>query len=472
MSVLLGGQLISRMLLILYVAALARYIGTEGIGKISSATALNGLTVLLVAPGMTTLLVRDIATNRKLSTTYLGNALFIRFLFSFPFIFLTIAIASIAGYSLDTMYIVFVYTLVYLFDAFGQLISSIFQAFEAMEYDALTQVTRDFTNALLSLLCIYLRLPLLIIVIVSLVAQICKFILIVGIVHRRFIHIRLSVEPDTCKDLLIRSLPFGALVILFSIRFQLGIFILSLFDTASVVGIYSAATTLVLMLLMLPTAFSSAVLPVFSRMYGDERSTLPRFYQLSYKYLMIVGFLIGLVTIFFGGKIIEIIYGNEFKDASASIIILSVLCFTMMGYSNGPLLNATGKQRFFAWTQTLLVLAETLLCLVFIPYLGPVGAALAIAISSIGGLMIHSIACHHQFELSLPWALSLKTLLSTLFAGIAIFTANWLGVEWWVVLLIVTPISYLAPIFLLKLVDFEEMRFLASGVPRQIGEFE
>ena len=78
-SVLLAGQIFSRVLQIFYVAALARYIGADGIGKISTATALNGMLILLVAPGITTLLIRDVASNRKLVTTYLGNMLFIRF---------------------------------------------------------------------------------------------------------------------------------------------------------------------------------------------------------------------------------------------------------------------------------------------------------------------------------------------------------------------------------------------------------
>jgi O-antigen/teichoic acid export membrane protein len=460
------GQLFSRLLQIFYVAALARYVGPEGIGKISSATALNGLTILLVAPGISTLLVRDVATDRKLTTTYLGNTLFIRSIVGVPFVILTVVIGVVSGYSLDTIYIVFVYALVYLFDALGQLFSSVFQAYETMEYEALAQVVRDLVNVSLSLICIFLRLPLLVIVVVTVIAQVCKFTLLAWITHRRLFLEQLDFKFHLFKDLLIRSLPFGALVILFSIRFQLGIFILSLFETVDAVGIYSAATTLVLMLLMLPSAFSSAVFPAYSRLYGNDRDSLPRFYQLSYKYLMLVGFPIGLVVMFFGGKIVQIIYGEGFVEANASIIILASSFFTMMGYSNGPLLNAIGKQRFFAWTQALLVLADALLCLIFIPQFGPAGAALANALSGVGGLIIHSVACHRQLGLSLPWASALKTFISTLSAGGAVLAASWLGVNWWLVLLIIAPMTYLVPILLFKLVEVDEIRFLASGVPR------
>lgn len=464
-SVLLAGQVFSRLLQIFYVAALARYIGAEGIGKISIATALNGLTILLVAPGITTLLVRDVATNRKAVATYLGNTLFIRFLLVAPFIVLTIVIGLVAGYSRDTIYIIFVYGLVYMFDAFGQIFTSVFQAYETMEYDALAQVIRDLINVSLSLLCIFLKLPLITIVVVSVIAQLCKFIVMAGIAYRRLAIPKLTVVLSTCKELLVKSLPFGALVILFSIRFQLGIFILSLFDTASAVGIYSAATTLILMLLMLPGAFSSAVLPAYSRMYKNNKDDLPHFYQLSYKYLALVGFPIGLVGMLFGGQIIELIYGLGFKSANMPIIILSGSLFAMMGYSNGPLLNAIGKQRFFAWTQALLVLADAFFCLILIPRWGPVGAALANTLSGIGGLIIHSIVCHRQLGLALPWATIMKTSFATLVAGITILLANMSGISWWMVLLGIAPFIYIVSISMLKLIKVDELRFLASGVP-------
>jgi O-antigen/teichoic acid export membrane protein len=464
-SVLLVGQVFSRLLQIFYVAALARYIGTAGVGKISIATALGGLTILLVAPGVNTLLVRDVAMNRKVASAYLGNTLFIRALLVIPYIILTIAIGFIVGYPRDVMYIIFIYTLSYLFDALGQIFTSVFQAFETMEYDALAQVARDVINVSLSLLCIFLRQPLIIIVVVSVIAQMCKFMIMGGITHHRLVPFKLNIDLKICKELLVKSLPFGALVILFSIRFQLGTFILSLYDTPSNVGIYSAATTLILMLLMLPGAFSSAVLPAYSRMYRNNVDNLPHFYQLSYKYLTLVGFPIGLIAMLFGGKIIELIYGPEFKSAGMSVIILSGSLFAMMGYSNGPLLNAIGKQRFFAWTQAILVLSDALFCLVFIPRWGPIGAALANTISGVGGLIIHSIVCHRQLGLSFPWATILKSLFATFVVGVIIFLANSVGLPWWLVLLAVAPLTYALSALMLKLVKVDELRFLASGAP-------
>jgi O-antigen/teichoic acid export membrane protein len=181
---------------------------------------------------------------------------------------------------------------------------------------------------------------------------------------------------------------------------------------------------------------------------------------------MLVGFPFGLVTMLFGGKIIELIYGDEFRSAGATVIVLATLLFTIMGYSNGPLLNAVGRQYFFAWTQGLLVLANTIFCLLFIPRWGPVGAALATSLSFLGGLLVHTIACHRQLGLSLPWMTTVKTIFSTLATGIVILAANRVGITWWVVALIVAPLTFMLQVLLLKLINLDELRFLASGVPR------
>jgi O-antigen/teichoic acid export membrane protein len=463
-SVLLVGQVISRLMQIFYVAALARYVGTEGVGKISTATALNGLLAFIVGPGLTTLLVRDVAANKKDAPSYLANTFLIRLVLGIPFIILAIGVGYLAGYPFDTLQIVFIYAIVYLFDVLGQLFSSVFQAFEVMEYDASTQVFRDFINVCLSLSFIFLKLQLLDIVIASAIAQVSKFILMAAIIHRRLVPLQLlRINLGTSKDLLIKSLPFGALVILLTIRFQVGVFILSLYRSVDTVGIYSAAVTLITILLILAGAFSSAVLPAYSRMFANDRSNLPGIYQLSYKYLMLVGFPAGVATMVFGEKIILLIYGSEFQNAGIALSILAVSLLTMMSYSNGPLLNAIGKQRFFAWTQSLVILANVIFCFIFIPPWGSTGTALATTLSGFVGFTIHSIACHHWLGLSFPWATALKTLLPTLIMGAACVLAINFGIPWWLVVFTIMPVSYGLPVLLLKLVKGDELRILAGG---------
>jgi len=214
---------------------------------------------------------------------------------------------------------------------------------------------------------------------------------------------------------------------------------------------------------MLPGAFSSAVFPVYSRMYKHDGDNLPLFYQLSYKYLMLIGFPMGLITMLYGGKIVGIIYGEDFVAASRVIIILAASLFGMMGYSNGPLLNAIGKQRFFAWTQAILVFSDAILCLVLVPTMGAVGAALAATISSLGGLFVHSFVCHRWLRLSFPWGSAIRAISATLAMGVVIYIANLSGISWWAIVFVLAPAAYILSTLLLKLIKVNELRFLARG---------
>lgn len=462
-SVLILAQISSRGLAIVYVAALARYVGAEGIGTISTATALNGLLVLVVGPGLNTLLVRDIAADKQKAGTYISNMLFLRGLLGFPFVLLAVAVARAAEYPSDTILITHVYTLVYLLDTLGGILVAVFQAFERMEYDAGSQIMRDLINISLSLLAIYLRQSLLTIVFISVIAQACKFLFMLGLVYGRFVRPRPAISFGMSKTLLISSLPFGAFLILVVVRFQLGIFVLSLYHTAEIVGIYSAAHSLMTMLLLLPLALSTTIFPTFSRLYVHARPDLRRFYQLCYKYLLVLGFPLGLGTMLIGDKVILLIYGDEFEGSATIIRILAVYLFTIVGHSNGPLLNATGRQRFFAWTQGLAVCANAVLCFLLVPKRGPVGAAVAFVLSGIGTFFVHSVACHRQFGLSLPWLTMAKVLLATLIMGLVVSTSLCADVPWPIVVSVVAPITYGLSILLLGIVQREELQLLARA---------
>jgi len=222
-SALMLGQIVSRTLGIFYVAALARYVGAEGIGKISTATALNGLLVLVVGPGLDTLLVRDVAADEQRSGRYVCNMLILRALLGVPFVLFTTAVARVAHYPSDTVAIIYVYALVYLFDRFGEILAAVFRAFERMEYDAGSQIVRDLINISLSLLAIYLRRSLLAIVLVSALAHACKLLLMMALLNGRFVRSRLAISFSMSKRLLISSLPFGVLLILHTLQAQTGI---------------------------------------------------------------------------------------------------------------------------------------------------------------------------------------------------------------------------------------------------------
>ena len=462
-SSLVIGQVLSRLLSIFYVAALARYVGVGGIGKLSTATALNGLLVLMVGPGLNTLLIRDVAADVGKAESYISNMLFLRGVLGFPFILVTTALAHLAGYPSDTLGIIHIYTIAYFLDTIADVLVGLFRATERMEYDAGGQIGRDVINVVLSLVAIHLHWSLLGIALMSLVAQMCKLLFMVVLVYGGLSRPRMAISFKTSKELLLASLPFGVLLILHTVQAQAGTFILSLYWTADTVGVYSAAYTLIAVLLLLPLAFSTAIFPAFSRLYSAAGSELQRFYQLSYKYLLIVGYPLGLGTMLVGDRVLFLIYGDEFASAGSVLRILAVFLFTLVGYSNGPLLNAVGRQRFLAGTQGIAVFGTVSLSIILGPMWGPSGVAVAFVAPGIATYFVHSIACHRQFGLSLPWLTMGKVFIATIFMGLIVWIAEWMGVHWLVVVFLASPIAYFGAVIALGVVHRGELAILASA---------
>ena len=461
-SALVAAQVVARALGIIYVAALARYVGARGIGAISTATALNGLLVLLAAPGFTTLLVRDVAAEPGKAASYIANMLFTRGLLGIPFALSVVAAAHFAGYASETVAIIYVYLVVYLLDSLSGILAAAFQAFERMEFDAASQIVQTVVNVSLSLLAIYLRWSLFVIVFMSLIAQLCR-LLCLALLLRGRMRSGFAINLNASKQLFIASFPFGALLVLFAMKAQLGIFVLSLRQSESAVGIYSAANAIIGVVLLVPSALSSAAFPAFSRFAAHSRPDLQNFYQLCFKYLLLLGFPLGLGLILVADKVILLVYGDKFEHSVAILRILSVFLFTMVGYSNGPTLKAIGRQRFLLWTEGLAVFANGALCLWLAPIWGPIGAAVAFVIAGIGTFVVHSFACHTFLGLSFPLLTTSKILLATLFMGLVVAASRQLGAPWLVTTFILAPLAYGLALWLLGIVKRSELLILAGA---------
>lgn len=454
---LLVAQIGSRALGIVYIAALARYVGADGIGKISTATALVGIVALILAPGLDAFLVRNVAADTAKATGYVSNMMVSRLLLGIPFLMLIVIAGNMATYSADTMPIIFIYALVYLFDSLGQILISLFRAFQRMEYEAGTQIARDLINYSLSLLAIYFRFPLLIIVLMSLVAQVCQLLMMLFLSERRFVRLSSAISLKTMKTLLVSSLPFGSLVVLYAIQNQLGTFVLSLGHPPETVGTFAAANTLISTLILVPAALSTAVFPVFSSLNAHSPSDLPRFYSLTYKYLLILGFPMGLGMMLVGDRVISLIFGHGFEGSITIIRVLALFLFTFVTYCNGPLLYATGRESFFAKTLALAVCAYGLLCFLLIPTWGAIGAAIAYTATGLVTTSIYSFACHRFLRLTLPWMTICKVAIATGLMGLVTVIALKSEVNWLTITLLIAPGCYVALLFLLGLVKRDEL---------------
>lgn len=462
---LLAGSVVSHALRIVYVGVLARYVGVEGIGKISTATALVSLCILLVNFGLDTLVIRDLAGDETRAGEYLVNVAFVRLLLTLAMAAVLAVVVSQSRYPREVIVIVAIYALTYVLDSFSDVARSIFHAYQRMEYAAFIQCTRDALNVGASLLGIALGWSLVAIVSISAFAALIKLVISMIAVQWRFARPVLRVDPALCRQLLWAAMPFAVLLTIGVLQGQLSIIILSWIDTAEAVGIYSAATFPIITLLVLPHIFMQSIFPVFSRHYQSSTMTLSELYRASYKAMLIIGFPLGAGTMLISQHIIRLVYGPGFEHAVPVMNILAIQLLTMVGYVNGAFLNATNRQTLFAVLRAAMITINAILCFILIPSYRYLGAAVSVTIPAVIDFWLYSALCHRFVGLSLPWGAGLKIGVSTATMSAASYLALKLGANVLVVALLVAPSLYVACLIALNVIGAEEWRFINEVIP-------
>ena len=228
------------------------------------------------------------------------------------------------------------------------------------------------------------------------------------------------------------------------------------------VGVYSAAQTLLLMILFLPGAFQTAIEPVFSRLYAHARHILPQFYQLGYKLFLLMGFPMALGILLVGNYIVSLVYGNKFEGSYAILCVLAVYLVTLPTYANGPLLRMTGRQHLFAIIQGLTVSGQAVLCVLLVPIWGPIGAAVSLVVGESVAFVVTSIICHNYLKLPLPWLTMAKVFASTLLMGLVTSISLSRGVYWPIAGFLIAPSMFVLSTLALRTVDRSDLQILTS----------
>ena len=267
---------------------------------------------------------------------------------------------------------------------FSDLYYSIFRSFERMHYDAIIKIVR---MLLLSGMVFYSIKNNLGLVFASLVFPLVEIIILtltVSLVYKRFIEVSFEFDSDFTKRML-RSSSMFCLSIAFTGMFMFtDSIMLSKLKTSVDVGIYSAASNLMLAAIFLPVMYGNAIYPVISRFYLNSKKSLKLAYERSFKYMVIVGIFVSVMIYSLSDKIISVLYGVEY---SSSATVLAILCWYLflrfINVISGFTLSSINRQGSRALSQGIVALLNIILNFIFIPVYGVLGAAFATVITEL-----------------------------------------------------------------------------------------
>ncbi|MDI6644120.1 MAG: flippase [Methanobacteriaceae archaeon] len=462
-GVLVLSQIITYLLGFIYIVYVARYLGAEGYGILSFGLAFTGIFAVAVDLGLNTITTRDLSRDVVKSSYYLSNLTMIKLVLSI-IVFLLIALTiNLLGYPFQTVMVVYFLGLYVIVAAFSQMFYAIYQAYEKMEYQSAGQVLNTVLILILTLAAIYFHANLILISSIYLIGSIIVLFYNIIITYWKFAKFKLSLDRNFWSFKIREALPFGLTSIYGTIYTYIDSVMLSLMQGDLVVGWYSAAYRLILIVLYLPGIINQAIFPAMSKFYISSDDILRKIQEKFFKYMLILGFPIGVGTTLLAEKIILLIFGEGFLP---SILALQVLIWTIVitfcGSAFVKLFEASGRQMAITKVTGLGVAVNIALNLFLIPIYSFIGASIAtvltemVVIGSIVGLSYH---VGYGIPVKENLILILKVIISGIAMGIVLWYFDYLSL---IILVIIAVFVYIAALFITRVFDSEDLTLLRN----------
>jgi O-antigen/teichoic acid export membrane protein len=468
-AVLLVSNMVALVFRFFYVMVAARYLGAEGFGILSFAIAFGAIFGILADLGLAPLTTREVARERSLAAKYLGNIAVIKFFLAFV-TFGTIVIAAyLLGYPEKTRQVVAILALATIGDRATAMLYAIFQAHEKMQYQSIGQIVGAALILVGTICAVQLDFDVVGFAWFYLAASWTTFLYAVIVCWARFVAPRLELDFRFWGDALRKAIPLGLTGIFITIYYYIDTVMLSLMKGQETVGLYNAAMRLLLVLLLIPTVYNTAIFPVMSRFYTAREGAAPLdfVWKRSVKYMLLLSVPVALGTTLLADRLIVLIFGPKYAE---SAIVLQVLIWSFVFASAGGvlgfLLNSINRQGVLTAATGTGACVNIVLNLLLIPGLGMVGAATATNLTRFIVIGIELVVLYKLgYFVGVREASSLvvRLLFASLVMGVFVVFAGELNLF---LVVAVSAVLYVVVLSLTRAIDAEDWALLKRLVGR------
>ncbi|MBE6485588.1 MAG: flippase [Methanosphaera stadtmanae] len=466
-SVLFLSQLISYVLAFFYTLYSARYLGTTNFGIISFATAISGLFAIGTDLGLSTLTIREVARDKSRTSKYLGNHGSIKLILSLITMAALVIFVNVGTFDNITRYVVYLIGSSVIINAFSGIFSSLFRAYEQMEYQSISEIINAVTLFAGILICVFTKQSVIVVSLVYVIASIIVLLYNFAMCTRNYGLIHFQFDFKFWKYLISNAYPLAITSIFALISFKMNTILLNMLTTSAVVGEYTAAFNLMQALIFIPTVFSTAVLPIFAKFYVDSKDMLSYSYKKSLKYLTIISMPISMGTLVLSEKIIMFIYGAEYVNTIPILkLIIWALPAIFLSYILGTSIASINKQHETIKATFICLLFSTIGNYVLINLFSGIGAAMITVLNEISMVVFYMYIMHrYGYQVPLKEIL-LKPFIASVIMGVLIYFIN---LELFTSVLL-GMIVYFISIFAIKTFDDDDLNIIKQLLPQKIIE--
>ncbi|WP_295114696.1 oligosaccharide flippase family protein [uncultured Methanobrevibacter sp.] len=456
MSWILISQIIASICGFIWTILIARYLGVHDYGILGFATSITGILSITTDFGISTHIVRHIATDYDSSPKYLGNAIPLKSIFAILTAILTLAILLILKCDETTIIVTLLFTLEMIIKSFINLMNGGFQAFEKGKYQGIGNTLLNAILLIFILLAIFSDWGLLGITLAYLISNIIALIYIYITFIRYVSKPHFEFDKTFCKKITMYSIPFAITGVLYSIYYSVDIIMLTNIIGNTATGIYNASYKLINVITLLYTAYTAVIFPVMSKFFKNDEKLLEISYEKSIKYLMLIMIPLAMSTMIYSTDLILLIYGPEYIDSAPTLsILIWTVCLLFVASPGNILLQASHKEVTVTKIYAIAAVFNIILNFILIPKFSFIGAAITTVVSDILIVIIQKYVIHkigHKPNKKLYYDL-IKIIVGTGILGIALY---YLNLNMWIALP-VGIIIYFGTVYLLRVFDDEDM---------------
>jgi len=246
--------------------------------------------------------------------------------------------------------------------------------------------------------------------------------------------------------------------------------VLTYFSGLVNVGLYSVALPTVKVLIYFPRAIGGVLLPLTAELWVKRKKVLlTAGIESLYKYSIIVIIPLVLIMFSFTEILINVFFGKNYILASNAMKILSIgMIFATLYVISTNFFSGIGKPQINSKIIYTAAVFNLIANLILIPILGIIGAAITTTLSYFIMMVMGLIKIRKFIKITYPVKIWIKSLLAGLiFTFIIWFLKKIIFLNVWLetaIVLIISGIVYIVLLFLLKIINTNELRDLYKRI--------
>jgi O-antigen/teichoic acid export membrane protein len=395
-------RLVSMVCGVVFTGLLSRYIGVEKFGQYSYALSLATLLAGIVAFGLDTRAIRELAQAPHRSAAILGRSLFIQIAAA------ALSLCGLAVYVLwykqgeHSLWLILLVAAYTFLDTLGVLVVSLFRAREQMQYEAAAIIIGNVAIVGAVLLGIELELKLTGLLVLVAATYVVKILTILALAHYKceLNHLWRELRPEMAS--LKAGVPFFVTSIGNTIYATFPRLVVAAGSTLAAVGLYAAAERVVALIAVFVGIVDVVIYPIFAKRIEVSRDAFARTYLQVADFGLAGGLLIGLAVSAVLPEAVLLIFGREYRGAvSIAMLLAPSVAMMTSGYINGRAMLALRKESL----MSAMIIAAAFVGIVFAVLLvrpfGAAGVAMSYLLTNAFGYLFYFI--YLRRKLSLPY---------------------------------------------------------------------